>query len=76
MMNNPLLMAVQMLNAGQNPASFMQQAAARDPRIAQAMQMIRGKNPQQVEQIARNMARERGIDINALAQQLGIALPR
>ena len=76
MMNNPLLTAVQMLNAGQNPASFMQQAATRDPRIAQAMQMIRGKNPQQVEQIARNMARERGIDINALAQQLGIALPR
>ena len=76
MMNNPLLMAVQMLNAGQNPALFIQQAATRNPRIAQAMQMMRGKSPQQIEQIARNMARERGIDINALAQQLGVSLPR
>lgn len=76
MMQNPLLMAMQMLNSGQNPASMLQQAAARDPRMAQAMQMMRGKSPQQIEQIARNMARERGIDINALAQQLGVALPR
>ena len=65
-----------MLNAGQNPSEILKQAASRDPRMAQAMQMINGKSPQQLEQIARNMARERGIDLPALARQLGINSPR
>lgn len=73
---NPLMMAVQMLNGGQNPLGMLQNMAGSDPRIAQAMQMINGKSPQQLQQIAMNMAKESGIDISALARQMGINLPR
>ena len=76
MMQNPLLMATQMLSAGRDPTAVLRQAAMSDPRMAQAMRMMNGKSPQEIQQIALNMARERGIDINALARQLGVNLPR
>lgn len=48
----------------------LQQMAGQNPVAAQAMKMIEGKSPQQINQIAANMARERGVDINALTQQI------
>lgn len=82
-MNNPMqilqgLMASsagQIFNAykqGGSPIQMMQQMAGSSPQISQALQIINGKNPQQLQQIAMNMARERGIDINQLAQGLGL----
>lgn len=82
-MNNPMqilqgLMASpagQVFNAykhGGNPIQMMQQMAGSSPQISQALQIINGKNPQQLQQIAMNMARERGIDMNQLAQGLGL----
>ena len=44
--------------------------------LNQAMQMVNGKSESQVRQIAENMARERGVDLNQLAGQMGIRLPR
>ena len=44
--------------------------------LNQAMQMVNGKSESQVRQIAENMARERGVDLNQLAGQMGIKLPR
>lgn len=75
MNQNPIMMAVQMLNAGRNPMAMFQQMAGQSPQIAQYMQMINGKNPQQLQEMAQNMAKERGIDLNQLANQLGISLP-
>ena len=73
MMNNdPMMMLVQALRSGQNPMALLQSVAGQNPRVAQAMQMIRGKSPQQLRTMTENMARERGIDINDLARQLGI----
>lgn len=45
-------------------------------KLNQAMQMVNGKSESQVRQIAENMARERGVDLNQLAGQMGIKLPR
>ena len=50
---------------------LMQRMAMNDPRAAQAMQIIRGKSPQELQQIAQNMARERNIDLNELRRQFG-----
>ena len=69
---NPLMMLVQAMNSGQNPMALLQQMAPQNPQIAQAFQMMQGKTPQQLEQMARNMAGERGIDINQMMRQLGI----
>lgn len=52
------------------PEKALQQIAGQNPVAAQAMKMIEGKSPQQINQIAANMARERGVDINALTQQI------
>lgn len=75
MQNNPIMMLVQAMNNGGNPMALMQQMAGQNPQIAQAMQMIQGKNSQQLEQIARNMAKEKGVDINQMIRDLGIASP-
>lgn len=75
MQNNPIMMLVQAMNNGGNPMALMQQMAGQNPQIARAMQMIQGKNSQQLEQIARNMAKEQGVDINQMIRDLGIASP-
>lgn len=71
-MNNPMMMLMQAVQSGRNPMQMIQQLAQSDPRIAQAAQMLNGKNPAQLQQIAQNIARERGIDINALMRTMGI----
>ena len=57
---------------GGNPYQLMQQMAASAPRAAQAMQMMQGKSPAELRQMATNMCRERGTTPEAVMQQLGI----
>lgn len=71
-MNNPILSMVQTFNSGGNPMQMIEQMAKQDPYMAQAMQMIQGKSPQQLQVMAQNMAQERGIDINQMIRDLGI----
>ena len=72
MQNNPVDMLVQAMNNGGNPMALMQQMAMQNPQLAQAMILMQGKSPQQLETMVRNMAGERGIDINEMIRQLGI----
>ena len=72
MQNNPVSMLVQAMNNGGNPVALMQQMAMQNPQIAQAMTLMQGKSPQQLEVMVRNMAGERGIDINEMIRSLGI----
>lgn len=53
-----------------NPQQMFWQMAQNDPRVRQAMQMIQGKSPQELQQMAVNLAKERGVDLNALVQNL------
>lgn len=46
------------------------------PQVNQARSLIEGKNQDQLRQIAINMAAQRGVDLNSLAQQMGIPLPK
>lgn len=65
---NSLLMTARQ---GGDPLPMIQQMAAQDPRMGAAMQLISGKNAQQLQQTAMNIAKERGIDLNAYAAQMG-----
>lgn len=65
-----LMQIVQALRAGQNPEAALRQMANQNPMVSQAMKIIEGKSPQQINQIAANMARERGMDYNQFAQQI------
>lgn len=69
-MLNPMQMmqAFGQLKAAQNPLQMMQQMFNGDPTFTRAMQMAQGKNPQQVEQIVRNLCQERGINYEQLKQ--------
>lgn len=67
---------LQMARNGGNPMQMLQQMAGQNPQAAQAMRLIQGKNPQQLRQIAENMAKERGVDLDQMAKQMGLTLPK
>ena len=71
-MNNPVLALVQAMHKGRNPMALMQTMAQQNPQVAQALQMMQGKSPQQLQSMAQNMARERGVDLNQMLRQMGI----
>lgn len=56
----------------QNPMGMIKQMFGNNPQYRQVMQVIQGKTPQQLEQYARNLAKNQGIDINQLASQFGL----
>lgn len=68
-MINPMML-MEAMRRGMNPMQYLQQIAYQDPRAQQAMQMLQGKTPQQVEEMARNMCREKGIDPDAMIRQM------
>lgn len=70
---NPL-QAVQALRQGANPNQLMMQLAQQNPAVRQAMQMVNGKTPDQIRDMARQMAGQRGVDLNQLMQMLGVRL--
>ena len=49
---------------------LLNQMLQADPRARQAMQMLQGKSPKELEQMARNMAKERGVTIEDVMRQL------
>lgn len=71
-MNNPMVQLLSMTRQGGNPMQMIQQMAANNPQAAQAMRIMQGKSPEQLRQIATNMARERGMTVEQVMQQLGI----
>ena len=74
-MNNPVTQMMQLMQAGKNPNAVLQILAQNNPQVRQVMGMINGKNPAQLEQMARNMARERGTTIDEVARSMGIQIP-
>lgn len=72
MMNNPLMMLIQTAKNGGNPMALLGQMAMQNPQAAQMMQLLNGKTPQQLQTMAQNMAKERGININDIVRQLGL----
>jgi hypothetical protein len=54
---------------------MLQQLAGQNLQVSQAMRMMQGKSTQQLQQMAQNMANERGVSLNDVARQLGITIP-
>lgn len=70
-----IMQIIKVYKGGGNPLALMAQMANSNPQMAQAMQMVDGKSPQQIKQMVQNMANEQGIDLKQLAQQYGLQLP-
>ena len=53
----------------------LEQMKNQNPKLFQKVQeMTRGKNENQLKELANNIAKERGIDLNNFASQFGIKL--
>ncbi len=72
---NPIQI-IQAVQRGANPDQLMMQLAQTNPEIRQAMQMISGKTPAQIQNMVYQRAREMGVDLNQLARQWGVQLPK
>lgn len=72
---DPLMQLGAMIAYGKNPQQALLALAQQNPQVRQAMQIMKGKNPTQLEQMARNMAKERGTTIEDVARSLGITIP-
>lgn len=73
-MQNPMQL-IQMLNQirnSGNPMAVMQSVFGNNPAYNRAMEMAKGKKPQEMEQVIKNMAKERGIDENQLKQMASV----
>ena len=68
-MMNPMQF-LQAMQASQNPMQMMQARFGNDPLFGRAMQMAQGKNEDELKATIRNLARQRGMDDNALNQFL------
>ena len=68
-MNNPMMSMLQMAMGGMSPMQYLQQRMGQNPQIAQAMNLIQGKTPEQLHEIADNMAKQRGTTVEEIARQ-------
>ena len=75
MMMNPMQM-IQMLQSSGNPMQAIMNMANQNPMLRSAIQMMNGKTPQQMEQTVRQIAQQRGVDLDQLARQMGVRLPK
>lgn len=69
---NPAMMILQAIASGRPLDNILDAIGKQSPEMDKAVSIIRGKNAEQLQGIAENMARERGIDIRALVKNLGI----
>lgn len=71
---NPMQIIMNQFMSGMSPMAILNRMNG--PQVNQAKSLIGGKSEDQLRQIAMNMAKQRGIDLNSLAQQIGINLPK
>lgn len=67
-------MMMQAAQRGMNPQQFFQQYG-HNPQVAQIAKVAQGKNSDQLMQTVSNMAQQRGITLDTLAQQMGLPMP-
>lgn len=74
MMNNPMMQIMQLMRNGGNPMTLLNQMTGNNPMVSSLMQSMQGKSPEALRQMAMNIAKERGVDLNQFAQQFGMKL--
>lgn len=65
-----------MLQKAQNPMALFNQLGANNPQIKRVIEITNGKSPQELEQYVKNVAQTQGVDLNILAQKMGLQLPQ
>lgn len=68
-----LQMMMQAARQGMSPQQFLRQHAG-NPAVAQIAQIAQGKDRDQLMQTVSNMAQQRGVSLDVLAQRMGLPL--
>ena len=76
MMNNPLMKMISMFQNGGNPQSLIENMVSQNPQMKTIMNMIKGKNNNQLKETFFNMCKEKGVNPQELANQYNIKLPK
>lgn len=74
MFQNPMQF-LSLLQNNTNPMGLMNQMFGSNPIYQQVMQMTQGKNPNQIQQIIKNVAHEKGMNeqqLNQFISQFGL----
>ena len=74
-MMNPLQM-LNLLQKTANPYGLLQQLSQNNPKLQRVMEVMNGKSPKELEEYVRNTAKTQGVDLNQLAQRMGLQLPQ
>ena len=69
---NPMFQLIGTLKNGGDPRQMARQMAMSNPQIRQAVSMLDGKSSQELQQMAMNMCRERGISPEDIMRQFGM----
>lgn len=72
MNNNPIMQMANMLRNGGNPSAMLNQLMQKNPAMGQITQMMNGKSPEQLGEMMRNTAQQRGINLGELMAQIGV----
>ncbi len=73
--NNPIMQMMGMLQNSNNPRAVMEKLASQNPQLQQVMGLAQGKTPQQLQQMAENLAKEKGVNLQEFMKQIGINRP-
>lgn len=72
---NPMQLA-QALRQGGDRQQIISQYARQSPSFNRTMQSINGRTPEQILDMAEQKAQALGVNLDQLAQRLGVTLPR
>ena len=72
---NPLQM-FNLLSNAKDPMNLLQQMSSNNPQLKRVLEVINGKSPQELRQYVENTAKTQGVDLNQLAQKLGLQIPQ
>lgn len=72
---NPLQM-LGALQKAKNPMALLNQLAGQNPQLKRVMEVMNGKSPQELREYVQNVAQTQGVDLNQLAQRMGLQLPQ
>lgn len=73
-MNNPMNMLMQMMQGGKMNPQQMMGMFGNNPMFQQAQKMMQGKTPEQMREVIKNVAKQKGINteqLNQMIQQFG-----
>ena len=63
---------MQMLKMANDPTAVLRTLAGKNPAVARALEMTNGKTHEEIMEIANNLAKTQGTDIDSLRKTLGV----